>query len=453
MNVCFLGKPLSLKKKKLNLPLCVFLGLLFTMDNNSYIKPLRPSREIKIVISVCFLLARLCDRGGCVFVRGCGAVTFSGASRCVTPPVPPGPGRASEGAGCCCPGPAGRDGTNPGERGTSWGSGVLLDPGKAAPVPFELSPAAPGQSCGEPHGRPGPVGIVRRGPAEPGGKRGTAAPRPPCPRQPQGRPRCQRARRLRFLRCAGPGTQPGTCEDRAPGRDGGLLAAPGITPRVPAAPPSCPGLRCPGRSRSGGGGPGAAGPHGGGCTGLTPGRCPAPLHLSGGRRLPPRPRRVSRSGAGSGRGAPLAAADTRVLQPAIHEQGEGEPPAPGSPSAASGTGPGKRRHLPRAGPAAAAAGRPRAERPTAAGTRRQRGLGFPGTVGLCGRRRRLGPCRGWAPPGRGTARRGAAWSRPQRPSSRAPSARTPRPTPLPSGRGSRTCPAGCAGPGSPVGPC
>lgn len=89
----FLRKTAKLKKKNLNLPVCAFFRLLFTMDNNSYIKPLRPSREIKIVISVCFLLARLCDRGGCVFVMVSGAVTFSGAS------APPSPGTAPEGAG------------------------------------------------------------------------------------------------------------------------------------------------------------------------------------------------------------------------------------------------------------------------------------------------------------------------------------------------------------------
>lgn len=42
-------------------PLCALYQLLFTMDNNSYIKPLEVPGEIKIVISVCFLLARLGD--------------------------------------------------------------------------------------------------------------------------------------------------------------------------------------------------------------------------------------------------------------------------------------------------------------------------------------------------------------------------------------------------------
>lgn len=182
--------------------MCVFLGLLFTMDNNSYIKPLRPSREIKIVISVCFLLARLCDRGGCVFVRGCGAVTFSGASRCVPRAVPPhlraraGPPRARTAAG------RGRGHRASPRAGVAPTRGNEERPGRPgccptpakeplrAPAPFEPSPAAPGESCREPHGGPGPAGIDRpvRGPAgtpRPGrargekGDGGTETPRQP----------------------------------------------------------------------------------------------------------------------------------------------------------------------------------------------------------------------------------------------------------------------------------
>lgn len=137
----FLRKAAKLKKnkknKKLNLPVCAFFRLLFTMDNNSYIKPLRPSREIKIVISVCFLLARLYDLGGCVFVMVPGAVTFSAV--CAVPPHPragPGPeGRRllPTGGGGAARGARRARGPPPGAAGPSaadplrsrWGSAPL----------------------------------------------------------------------------------------------------------------------------------------------------------------------------------------------------------------------------------------------------------------------------------------------------------------------------------------
>lgn len=246
------------------------LGLLTcTMDNNSYIKPLRPSREIKIVISVCFLLARLCDRGGCVFVRGCGAVTFSGASRCVPPPVPPhlraraGPPRVRAAAGRGRgdrASPRAGVGPTPGERGTCSGDGGAALPrqgSRSGPAAVRAQPCRsrrklPGTPrAARPRGDQSPQaragGTPRPGRA--GGEKGDGGTE--IPRQPQGRPRCQRVRRLRLLRGAGSGTQPGTCEDPAPraeppGRGRGFLAAPSIIPRVPAAPPSCPGRAVPG---------------------------------------------------------------------------------------------------------------------------------------------------------------------------------------------------------------
>lgn len=114
------------------------------MDNNSYIKPLRPSREIKIVISVCFLLARLCDLGGCVFVMVSGAVTFSGATA-VPSHLRAGKGPRKPPAAAAGAAPPGGGGSGSPRARRGWhraAGGGHGDPPRGAPGPGEAPAAA-----------------------------------------------------------------------------------------------------------------------------------------------------------------------------------------------------------------------------------------------------------------------------------------------------------------------
>lgn len=411
------------------------------MDNNSYIKPLRPSREIKIVISVCFLLARLCDRGGCVFVRGCGAVTFSGASRCPLRyrRARPGPPRARlVPAGPRPPGePAGRAGTDRG-RENVLGAGGAARPRRRSRSGPRSAPPLPAKVAGTPRGSIGPSEARRghHGPAEPAGTRGTEAPR----------------------RHASPRDRPvvsGRGGSASPGDTGGHLRGPSPregsrAPSPRASPHACPRS---GRGCGARGAPGAAGPHGGGCTGLTPGRvrprstCPGEGASRSGMAPLPAAARGARGGPAGSHGhecaprEPLHEHGVRgAARTALPERPRGRArlPAPGGESAATCPGPCPLPPPP-AVPGRAPHGRrdPRAARPGL--PRRARAPRAVPGVGAA------------APRARGTARRGAAWSPPERPSRRASSGGTLRPSPLPTGRGSRTCPAGCAAPRQPRG--
>lgn len=428
------------------------------MDNNSYIKPLRPSREIKIVISVCFLLAGLCDRGGCVFVRGCGAVTFSGASRCVplrclrAGPGPPGARAAAD---------RGREPAWDGPQGTRSGLGAggaararQRSPGAVRAQPRRSRRKLPGSARAAP-ARPRGDRSPILGPAEPGGKGGRwhRDPRPASPRDGPdvsgrggsgssgGRP----GDTAGHLRAPSPAS-------RAPRRGGGLLG----TPALPALLPRGCGAR--GAPAAAAGGPELRGLHG-----APAGTVPAPFHLSRGRCVPLRHRHVPRSGAGSGRVAPLAAAATRVLRvrardPLGEQRVRGAArtelperprrrarlPAPGGESAATCPGPGP----PPPPPPPLAVPGPGSPRPQ--GPAGQRGQGFPGRVGPRGRRWLLGPCRGWVPPLPGPGARRDVAQRGAQPRAHPP-AGPPGPPVSPRGRGSRTCPAGRAAPRQPVG--
>nr|XP_054501382.1 basic proline-rich protein-like [Agelaius phoeniceus] len=315
----------------------------------------------------------------------------------------------------------------PGATRNVLGPGALPDPGKGAAP----GPAAPGQSCGNPAGidRPGGDTTARRSPGGQGGRwHRDATPAPGTAPLSAG-----------AEAPVPPEAQPGTCEDRAPRRGRGLLA-PGYHPTRAAAPPSGRGCGARGAPGAAAGGPelpartaGAArGSHRDG---------PGPAPPVRGRRLPLRHGHACASRSGS-RGHACAPREPLhehgAARTALPERPRGRArlPAPGGESAATCPGPGP---LP---PPPAVPGRAphgRGDPPGSAAGASREGSGPTGRAGG-GRRRPPGP-----------ARRGAAWSPPERPSRRASSGRTLPPTPLPPGRGSRTCPAGCAAPRQPRG--
>lgn len=149
------------------------------MDNNSYIKPLRPSREIKIVISVCFLLARLYDLGGCVFVMVPGAVTFRAV--CAVPPHrragprrPPAAAAANGGRG------AARGARRAREPPRGAAGPLAADPLRSSSAPLKLPGSAWAERAQGSGTRSTDPGTGRQG-SRPRAARRSLTPQPPGP--------------------------------------------------------------------------------------------------------------------------------------------------------------------------------------------------------------------------------------------------------------------------------